>query len=162
MEIPNHPQGWSSTDPVFPNHAGTGNSGEKEAAIISPNEIKSHDLRKDMREKSGLTTGWPVGVGAGWPGTPSRVILTNRALSGSGTEVKGEHILDPRTGKPAHGHLAAWASASSAARSDALSTAFFVMTTEEVEDYARRHPDIGACVVVAYGDVRVYNSGLLL
>jgi thiamine biosynthesis lipoprotein ApbE len=105
--------------------------------------------------------GWPVGVGAGWPGAPSRVLLSGRALSGSGTEVKGEHILDPRTGSPARRHLAAWASSPTAALSDALSTAFFVMSPEKIKDYATRHPDIWACVVVAYGDVRVFNPLLL-
>ena len=46
--------------------------------------------------------GWPVGVGAGWPcpEAPSSFRLRDRALSGSGTEVKGRHILDPRTGAP--------------------------------------------------------------
>jgi thiamine biosynthesis lipoprotein len=104
--------------------------------------------------------GWPVGVGGGWPGAPSRVLLSGRALSGSGTEVKGEHILDPRTGVPARRHLAAWASAPSAALSDALSTAFFVMTPQEIESYIALHSGIWACVVVAYGDVRVFNPGL--
>jgi len=124
-------------------------SGELDTAEISrPLEIKSPG-------------GWPVGVGAGWPGAPSRVLLSGRALSGSGTEVKGEHILDPRTGIPARHHLAAWASAPTAALSDALSTAFFVMSPEEIEDYIARHPDIWACVVVAYGDVRVFNPGIV-
>ena len=103
--------------------------------------------------------GWPVGVGAGWPcpEAPSCFRLRGRALSGSGTEVKGRHILDPRTGSPAGGHLAAWASHPSAAVSDALSTAFMVMTTGEVEAYCRRHPEVWALVVRDYGDCRVFN-----
>jgi thiamine biosynthesis lipoprotein len=106
------------------------------------------------------TTGWPVGVGAGWPGAPSAVSLSGRAVSGSGTEVKGEHILDPRSGQPARGHLAAWASTSTAALSDALSTAFFVMTADDVEALGARNPDVWACLVVSYGDVRVFNPGI--
>jgi thiamine biosynthesis lipoprotein len=103
--------------------------------------------------------GWPVGVGAGWPcsGAPESFRLRGRALSGSGTEVKGRHILDPRTGLPAGGHLAAWASHPSAAVSDALSTAFMAMTTGEVEAYCRRHPEVWALVVRDYGDCRVFN-----
>jgi len=101
--------------------------------------------------------GWPVGVGAGWAKTPTRLVLSGRSLSGSGTEIKGGHILDPRTGQPARGNLAAWASAPTAALADALSTAFFVMTPDAVETYIRRHPDVWACLVVSYGDVRVYN-----
>ncbi len=104
--------------------------------------------------------GWKVGVGAGWPGAPPSVHLTGRAVSGSGTEIKGGHILDPRTGRPARGNLAAWASAPSAALSDALSTAFFVLTPDEVEALAGRNPDVWACLVVSYGDVRIFNPEL--
>ena len=104
--------------------------------------------------------GWPVGVGAGWPCAPASVLLSGRALSGSGTEVKGEHILDPRTGRPARGFLAAWASAPSAALSDALSTAFFIMSLDEIEACAGRNPEVWACLVVSYGDVRIFNSSV--
>lgn len=108
--------------------------------------------------------GWPVGVGAGWPcpEAPSSFRLRGRALSGSGTEVKGRHVLDPRTGLPAGGHAAAWASHPSAAVSDALSTAFMVMTTGEVEAYCRRHPEVWALVVRDYGDCRVFNPDIAL
>jgi len=105
--------------------------------------------------------GWPVGVGGGWPDAPRRVLLAGRALSGSGTEVKGQHVLDPRTGRPAAGSLAAWTSHPSAALSDAFSTAFMVMAPAEVEALCVRRPDVWGCLVPGYGDVRVYNSGLL-
>jgi FAD:protein FMN transferase len=112
----------------------------------------------------GAGKGWPVGVGAGWPCSeaPSSIRLRGRALSGSGTDVKGRHILDPRTGLPAGGHLAAWASHPSAAVSDALSTAFMVMTTGEVESYCRRHSEVWALVVRDYGDCRVFNPDVAL
>ncbi|MEI6515419.1 MAG: FAD:protein FMN transferase [bacterium] len=93
--------------------------------------------------------GWSVGVGGDWGkqcGTEP-VILQNGALSGSGKEVKGEHIFDPRTGRPATGHIAAWALCPSAAVSDGLSTAFMVMTGPEVRDFCASHEDIGAYVV---------------
>lgn len=105
--------------------------------------------------------GWPVGVGAGWPGAPDRVLLKGRALSGSGTEVKGAHILDPRTGLSAQAHLAAWASHPSAAEADTLSTAFMVMNTAEIEEYCRYHPEVWALVVVDYGNCRVFNEEAL-
>jgi len=105
--------------------------------------------------------GWPVGAGGGWPETPGQVLLAGRALSGSGKEVKGQHILDPRTGLPAQGHLAAWASHPSAALADAYSTAFLVMDAAEVEDFCRRHPEVWACAVAGYGSVRIFNPGLL-
>jgi thiamine biosynthesis lipoprotein len=104
-------------------------------------------------------TGWPVGVGGGWPclGVPNEIVLQDNALSGSGTEVKGEHILDPRTGKPARGHLAAWAIHDVAAVSDAVSTAFMVMTTAQVEVFCAAHPDVWALAVIDYGKCRAFN-----
>lgn len=113
----------------------------------------------EMAEKGG----WPVGIGGGWPclGVPRELILDERALSGSGSEVKGKHILDPRTGKPAQGHVGAWASHPTAAAADALSTAFMVMTEAEVEGFCARHPDTWALVVVDYGRCRAFNFGNL-
>ncbi len=103
--------------------------------------------------------GWPVGVGGGWPslGVPGEIVLQDKALSGSGTEVKGQHILDPRTGKPARGHLAAWAIHDVAAVSDAVSTAFMVMTTAQVEAFCAAHPDVWALAVIDYGKCRAFN-----
>lgn len=107
--------------------------------------------------------GWPVGAAGPWagPGIPREVLLSDMALSGSGTEVKGAHILDPRTGRSAGGHIAAWAAHSSAAVADALSTAFMVMTTAEVEVLCGRRPDIWALVVAEGGRVFVFNREIL-
>jgi len=110
---------------------------------------------------SPVVKGWPVGVGGGWPEAPNQVLLTGRALSGSGTEIKGTHIMDPRTGLPAQAHLAAWASHPSAAESDALSTAFLVMTTAEVEEYCCLHPEVWALVIIDYGKCKVFNQEAL-
>jgi FAD:protein FMN transferase len=107
--------------------------------------------------------GWPVGVGGGWPclGVPREIVLLDQALSGSGTEVKGQHILDPRTGKPARGHLAAWAVHATAAVSDAVSTAFMVMSTDEVEAFCAAHTDVWALAVIDYGKCRAFNPDAL-
>ncbi|MCX6898940.1 MAG: FAD:protein FMN transferase [Verrucomicrobia bacterium] len=93
--------------------------------------------------------GWPLGVAGDWSREAGfdTVLLSGAALSGSGTEVKGQHVLDPRTGRPAANHLAAWAIAPSAAMSDALSTAFMVMTTAEVNSYCRSRVEVAALVV---------------
>lgn len=93
--------------------------------------------------------GWPLGIGGPWGAAAGmrRVLLRDRALSGSGTEVKGQHIVDPRTGHPATAHLAAWVAAPSAALSDALSTALFVMTPDEARAYCDAHPEISAFLV---------------
>ena len=98
---------------------------------------------------SGDQRGWPLGVAGDWSREAGfdSVLLSGAALSGSGTEVKGQHVLDPRTGRPASNHLAAWAIAPSAALSDALSTAFMVMTTAEVNAYCRSHVETAALVI---------------
>jgi thiamine biosynthesis lipoprotein len=104
-------------------------------------------------------SGWPVGVGGTWelPGTPKRLLLRERALSGSGTEVKGRHIRDPRTGRPAEGHLAAWVSHPSAAVSDALSTAFMSMGPKEARRYCETHSDVWALLITPKNRALVLN-----
>lgn len=104
--------------------------------------------------------GWPVGVGGilNLPGAPRRVLLKDRSLSGSGREVKGRHIQDPRTGNPAEKYLAAWASHPQAAVSDALSTAFMVMSPEDVRSYCERHPEVWALLILDQGAYQVFNK----
>jgi len=75
-----------------------------------------------------------------------RVRLRAGALSGSGNSLHGPHILDPRSGRPASGAVAAWAMAESAALADALSTAFMVMSPAEVQDYCARHDGVSAAL----------------
>jgi len=108
--------------------------------------------------------GWPVGVGGTWefPGVPKRVLLCGRALSGSGTEVKGRHIRDPRTGRPAQGHLAAWVSHPSAAVSDALSTAFMCMNSKEARRYCEKHPDVWALLITPKKKALLVNREIIL
>lgn len=94
--------------------------------------------------------GWPLGVAGdyGHLAASDVIILRDRALSGSGTEVRGEHVIDPRTGRPALSHEAAWVLAPLATDADALSTAFMVMSTEEVEAYCQSHSGVAAMLLV--------------
>ena len=71
------------------------------------------------------TAGWLCGLADDH--SPRRYRLKNCSLSGSGLAVKGPHILDPRTGKPALRQNRAWALSETAAESDALSTACMVL-----------------------------------
>jgi thiamine biosynthesis lipoprotein len=107
--------------------------------------------------------GWPVGVGGTWdlPEVPKRALLRNRALSGSGTEVKGGHILDPRTGRPAEWHLAAWVSHPSAAVADALSTAFMAMSHKEIRRYCRDHPEVWALLITPKSKSLIFNPEII-
>ena len=90
--------------------------------------------------------GWPITLSSPNNQILSRLHLRNQPLGGSGLQ-KGQHIIDPRTGRPVTGNLAAWASASNAASSDGLSTAFMVMSPVEIENYCHRHPEVSAMIV---------------
>jgi thiamine biosynthesis lipoprotein ApbE len=61
---------------------------------------------------------------------------------------KGGHIIDPRTARPVKGKRAAWACASDATTADALSTAFMVMTTDEIKKYCLHHPEVLAMIIL--------------
>jgi thiamine biosynthesis lipoprotein len=78
------------------------------------------------------TAGWSCGLGDDH--SPQRFFLSHTSLSGSGLAVKGNHILDPRTGQPALRTNRAWALADTAAESDALSTACMVLSEPELEE----------------------------
>jgi len=86
----------------------------------------------------------------GWPVTLSdpfstkvikQLYLNNCAISGSGLQ-KGQHIIDSRKGEPVQIGKAVWAVASTAALSDALSTAFIIMTKKEIEDYCKMKKNV--------------------
>lgn len=79
------------------------------------------------------------------PGTP-HVALRSVALSGSGQELHGAHIVDPRTDQPAESGHAAWALAPSAAAADAYSTAFMLLDDVAVAR-ACQQPGVGAILV---------------
>ncbi len=84
--------------------------------------------------------GWTVVFGP--TGRRRPVALRRAALSTSGTGVKGRHVADPRTGRPAVG-THAWARAATATLADALSTAFLAMTPQEIAQCCRRWPEAG-------------------
>jgi len=115
----------------------------------------------DAPETNRGKKGWPVGVGGNWPALKNfRLFLKSRALSGSGTEVKGGHIINPRTGQKASGHKGAWVSHPSAAVADALSTAFLVMDPPDIAAYCEMSPDTSALVLIDPDHYEVYNDFL--
>jgi len=101
--------------------------------------------------------GWPVGIGEGRG--QRTLALRGASLSGSGTAVKGTHLIDPRTGAPAPRSTRTWALAPNAAQADALSTAFFVMLEAEVAALCGLHPQIGAALT-APGDELIVHGAL--
>jgi thiamine biosynthesis lipoprotein len=84
-------------------------------------------------------SGWSIGLGE--DNAQPRFWLRNCSLSGSGTAVKGDHILDPRTAQPVHARARVWALADTAAESDALSTACMVLTENEIAECLVNRPE---------------------
>lgn len=91
--------------------------------------------------------GWPVAVGDPEGKTMETHFLSRRAISRSGQEF-GTHIFDPRTGRPAEGKIGAWALTPTATEADALSTAFLIMSVDEIKTYCEKHPEVGALLLV--------------
>ena len=89
--------------------------------------------------------GWPIAINNPWQRaqTLTTLVLRERAVSGSGLE-KGQHIIDPRSAHPIIGLRTAWAAAPTAAMSDGITTAFMIMSNEEVERYCVAHEDVWA------------------
>ncbi|HVP90130.1 MAG TPA: FAD:protein FMN transferase [Terriglobales bacterium] len=149
---------------------GKGYALDRAAEVLAQWSVGNALLHAGTSTALGLGPG-PAGRGAGWAvgvaaarrcrGAPRLVRLRGLALSGSGTEVKGEHIVDPRTGRPARAHPAAWAAHPSAALSDALSTAFFVLPAADVARYCRSHPEAWALVIIPGKKCRISNANAI-
>jgi thiamine biosynthesis lipoprotein len=112
--------------------------------------------------------GWPLTLSD--PGVPSRKLarlsIRQTALGASGVR-KGDHIVDPRTGTPVGTRLGAWASvprprdsnpetaaappprAAAGAVTDALATAFMLLSDECIEQLCERSPGLEAWIVDA-------------
>jgi FAD:protein FMN transferase len=81
-------------------------------------------------------SGWEITLAEG----TQALSLSHRALSGTGFQVKGAHIMDPRSLQPMPLKARrSYALAPTAALSDALSTAFMIMSEEEVRVLCTRY-----------------------
>ena len=81
-------------------------------------------------------TGWPLGVGGVWKNRtklPTVLRLSDGALSGSGFELRGEHVRDVRHGGAAVKWAQSWSRARTAAVADALSTAALALGARELK-----------------------------
>ena len=83
--------------------------------------------------------------------------FNGRAMAASGIG-KGPHIIDPATGLPVRGRVAAWAFADDATTADGLSTAFMVMEPEAVRSFCERHPSVSAIVIGGDGIVQRFGA----
>lgn len=113
--------------------------------------------------------GWPLTISD--PADRSRVLtrlsVRQTALGASGVR-KGDHIVDPRTGRPVRARLAAWVvlprpepSAADAADegprlapaavTDALTTAFMLLSPDEIDALCRQSPGLEAWILLESG-----------
>ena len=109
--------------------------------------------------------GWPLTLSD--PGAPSRVLarlsVRQTALGASGLR-KGAHIVDPRTGEAVRGRVAAWVAVprpepggpdavderprlAATAVTDALTTAFMLLSTDEIAALCDRTPGLAAWIL---------------
>ncbi len=126
---------------------GKGYALDRMAALLADWEIESASLNSGGSTVLFLAppageSGWPARIGDGAAARELR--LHHVALSGSGVAVKGAHLIDPRSGQPAARERRTWALAPSAALSDALSTAFFIMRDEEISAFCVAHAEVGS------------------
>lgn len=103
--------------------------------------------------------GWPLKLSAPGDGrTLTRISARARAFAASGLQ-KGEHIQDPRTGRPVAGREAVWVAVaaddaldlSPAAVADALSTAFMILPETDVAALCTRHRELEVWLIPESG-----------
>ncbi|MDF7807117.1 FAD:protein FMN transferase [Pontiellaceae bacterium B12219] len=151
IDRPNFSVGWKKGGKGEVNLGGIGKGYAIDQAteILKDWDVEEAVINGGTSTVLALGKKWTLGVGGPWGEKVglTEITLENQALSGSGTEVKGDHIINPKTGKPARRHLAAWAVHPSAAASDALSTAFMMMTPEQIEKLCRSESGTVAFIV---------------
>ena len=72
--------------------------------------------------------------------------MKNEALSCSGLRRKTD-MIHPATGMPVQDKFAVWVKGTDAAVCDGLSTAFMVMSLEEIGQFSRSHPEISILIL---------------
>jgi thiamine biosynthesis lipoprotein len=103
-------------------------------------------------------TGWKISLSNPEDGTILGLLdLRSGALSASGMK-KGDHIIDPRNGQKADVKRSTWVRTESAALADALSTAFMLMSVDEISDLIRLNPEIKSLLLIG-GEI--FDFGLL-
>ena len=94
-----------------------------------------------------LKPGWKIGFG-GETALPY-LLISRAAISSSGVHNQPTHLVDPRTGHIVTRTSLIRAYAPRAVEADALSTAFFVMERDEIEDYCASHMEHLALLTTA-------------
>ena len=106
----------------------------------------------DMRVRGG---GWRVGIQH--PTEPNAIAAVveaeDLAIATSGEYARGQHVLDPHTGRPPTGVLSVTITGLDLATADAYATAAFAMGAEIAPHWAARLQDYGALLILTDGRV---------
>ena len=129
------------------------------AKILEGEQFEMTDYLLDAGTSTQLMRGgpWKIGVGGVWKGrTRLDTVLELRdgAVSGSGFELQGEHVVDVKRKRAARRWAQTWSRAQSAAVSDALSTAALSMDVAELE---RACKELRARVLVAHNQKKAMD-----
>ena len=87
---------------------------------------------------NGEVTGWPVSVSLVGDDQEEPIYLVNESMSSSGL-IKGDHIIDPATGKGTKELRATWIIGPNAAVTDGLSTALMMMGVSDIKKMVERN-----------------------
>lgn len=119
--------------------------------ILEGEQFDLHRWLIDAGTSTVLASGgpWPLGVGGPFKGRTRLPVVESiscGALSGSGMEIQGAHILDVRSGTADVRWAQSWAVAHTGAVADALTTAALSLSPRELQSAADA---LGARILVA-------------
>ncbi len=129
------------------------------AKVLEGEQFEMTDYLLDAGTSTQLVRGgpWRIGVGGVWKErTRQKTVLELRggAVSGSGFELQGAHVVDVRRKTAARRWAQTWSRAASAAVADALSTAALSMDAPEI---ARACTALTARVLVAHNQQKMMD-----
>ena len=106
--------------------------------ILRSEQFELADWLLDAGSSTQLISGgpWPLGIGGKWKSrtrVDTVLRLADGALSGSGFEIQGQHVVDVRRRGAAARWAQTWSRAASAAVADALSTAALALDARELD-----------------------------
>ena len=129
------------------------------AKVLEGEQFEMTDYLLDAGTSTQLMRGgpWRIGVGGVWKErTRQKTVLELRggAVSGSGFELQGAHVVDVRRKTAARHWAQTWSRAASAAVADALSTAALSMDAPEI---SRACTALTARVLVAHNQQKMMD-----
>jgi thiamine biosynthesis lipoprotein ApbE len=129
------------------------------AKVLEGEQFEMTDYLLDAGTSTQLVRGgpWKIGVGGVWKErTRQQTVLElhSGAVSGSGFELQGAHVVDVRRRTAARRWAQTWSRTSAAAVADALSTAALSMDAAEIE---RACTELEARVLVAHNQKKMMD-----